>query len=46
MDSMPKVTTGSTTKVTPPPRARIDESMEALIHHFKLSTEGYPGPAR
>ena len=21
--------------VTPPPRARIDESMEALIHHFK-----------
>ncbi|MSY18014.1 MAG: NADH-quinone oxidoreductase subunit D, partial [Actinobacteria bacterium] len=21
-------------KVTPPPRARIDESMEALIHHF------------
>lgn len=27
-------------KVTPPPRARIDESMEALIHHFKLFTEG------
>src|SRR3954471_11227562 len=25
-------------KVTPPPRARIDESMEALIHHFKLFT--------
>ena len=23
-------------KVTPPPRARIDESMEALIHHFKI----------
>jgi NADH-quinone oxidoreductase subunit D len=28
-------------KVTPPPRARIDESMEALIHHFKLMTDGY-----
>ncbi len=27
-------------KVTPPPRARVDESMEALIHHFKLFTEG------
>ena len=32
-------------KVTPPPRARIDESMEALIHHFKLFTEGYKVPA-
>jgi len=31
-------------KVTPPPRARIDESMEALIHHFKLFTEGYKVP--
>lgn len=27
-------------KVTPPPRGRIDESMEALIHHFKLFTRG------
>ncbi|MGA1111255.1 MAG: NADH-quinone oxidoreductase subunit D, partial [Ilumatobacteraceae bacterium] len=25
-------------KVTPPPRGRIDESMEALIHHFKIFT--------
>ncbi len=32
-------------KVTPPPRARIDESMEALIHHFKLFTEGFKVPA-
>jgi NADH-quinone oxidoreductase subunit D len=35
-------------KVTPPPRNRIDESMEALIHHFKLYTEGFrvlPGEA-
>jgi NADH-quinone oxidoreductase subunit D len=31
-------------KVTPPPRARIDESMEALIHHFKLFTEGFRIP--
>lgn len=31
-------------KVTPPPRARIDESMEALIHHFKLFTEGATVP--
>jgi NADH-quinone oxidoreductase subunit D len=31
-------------KVTPPPRARIDESMEALIHHFKIYTEGYKVP--
>jgi NADH-quinone oxidoreductase subunit D len=32
-------------KITPPPRARIDESMEALIHHFKLFTEGFTVPA-
>jgi len=31
-------------KVTPPPRARIGESMEALIHHFKLFTEGFHVP--
>ncbi len=32
------------TKVTPPPRLRIDESMEALIHHFKIFTEGFRVP--
>jgi NADH-quinone oxidoreductase subunit D len=32
-------------KITPPPRNRIDESMEALIHHFKLYTEGFRVPA-
>ena len=32
-------------KVTPPPRARIDESMEALIHHFKIFTEGFKVPS-
>ena len=28
-------------KITPPPKKQIKESMEALIHHFKLFTEGY-----
>jgi NADH-quinone oxidoreductase subunit D len=35
-------------KVSPPPRAEMKEGMEALIHHFKLFTEGYcipPGEA-
>ena len=32
-------------KVTPPPRARLDQSMEALIHHFKIFTEGFRVPA-
>jgi NADH-quinone oxidoreductase subunit D len=31
-------------KFTPPPRKRIDESMEALIHHFKVFTEGFRVP--
>jgi len=31
-------------KITPPPRHRIDESMEALIHHFKIFTEGFRVP--
>jgi len=32
-------------KVTPPPRSEMKMSMEALIHHFKLYTEGYHVPA-
>ncbi|GJL84892.1 MAG: NADH-quinone oxidoreductase subunit D [Micavibrio sp.] len=32
-------------KVSPPPRAEMKTSMEALIHHFKLYTEGYHVPA-
>jgi len=28
-------------KITPPPKKEIKDSMEALIHHFKLFTEGY-----
>jgi len=32
-------------KVTPPARADMKQSMEALIHHFKLFTEGMHVPA-
>jgi len=31
-------------KIAPPPRAEMKQSMEALIHHFKLYTEGYKVP--
>ena len=32
-------------KIAPPPRRDMKRSMEALIHHFKLYTEGYRVPA-
>ena len=32
-------------KFVPPPRSEIGTSMEALIHHFKLWTEGFSAPA-
>ncbi len=32
------------TKITPPKRGEMKRSMEALIHHFKLYTEGYHVP--
>jgi len=32
-------------KITPPARAEMKTSMEALIHHFKLYTEGFHVPA-
>lgn len=32
-------------KFVPPPRSELGHSMEALIHHFKLWTEGFPAPA-
>jgi NADH-quinone oxidoreductase subunit D len=32
-------------KLTPPKRAEMKRSMEALIHHFKLYTEGFHVPA-
>jgi len=31
-------------KIVPPPKHEIGTSMEALIHHFKLWTEGFSGP--
>lgn len=32
-------------KITPPARLQMKQSMEALIHHFKLYSEGYTVPA-
>lgn len=32
-------------KIVPPKRGEMKRSMEALIHHFKLYTEGYKVPA-
>ena len=42
LDNMPKgpIKTNDG-KISPPPKKEIKESMEALIHHFKLFTEGY-----
>ncbi len=31
-------------KFVPPPRSELGTSMEAVIHHFKLWTEGFPAP--
>ncbi len=31
-------------KFVPPPRSELSHSMEAVIHHFKLWTEGFPAP--
>ncbi|KAJ7773010.1 Ndufs2, NADH:ubiquinone oxidoreductase 49 kd subunit [Mycena metata] len=31
-------------KLVPPPRASMKESMESLIHHFKIFSEGYSVP--
>ena len=31
-------------KIVPPPRAELDNSMESVIHHFKLWTEGFHPP--
>jgi NADH-quinone oxidoreductase subunit D len=32
-------------KLSPPPRPELNRSMEAVIHHFKLMTQGYTVPA-
>ncbi len=46
IDEMPRGPVKTTDgKISPPPRAEMKRSMEALIHHFKLYTEGYRVPA-
>ncbi len=46
LNSLPAGPVGSLDrKVFPPPRAEMKTSMEALIHHFKLYSEGYHVPA-
>ncbi|HWC13109.1 MAG TPA: NADH dehydrogenase (quinone) subunit D [Actinomycetota bacterium] len=32
-------------KIMPPPREDLNRSMEAVIHHFKITTQGYKVPA-
>ena len=46
VEKMPagEVVTGDP-KIAPPRRGLMKQSMEALIHHFKLYTEGYKVPA-
>ena len=45
LDKLPPGPVKSTNnKFSPPPRAEMKHSMEALIHHFKLFTEGYHVP--
>jgi NADH-quinone oxidoreductase subunit D len=46
LDQMPQGPIASLDrKVVPPRRAEMKQSMEALIHHFKLYTEGFHVPA-
>ncbi len=47
LEQMPRTGPVKTTnnKVAPPTRGDMKRSMEALIHHFKLYTEGYHVPA-
>ena len=46
VENMPGGPVKSTNKkVTPPTRGDMKQSMEALIHHFKLFTEGFHVPA-
>jgi len=45
LDNLPDGPTRSDNrKYVPPPRSELGTSMEALIHHFKLWTEGYDVP--
>lgn len=46
IEKMPEGPVKSTdNKVAPPKRGEMKQSMEALIHHFKLYTEGFHVPA-
>jgi NADH-quinone oxidoreductase subunit D len=46
IEKMPKGEISSLdNKIVPPKRGEMKNSMEALIHHFKLYTEGYHVPA-
>ncbi|MBI1239611.1 MAG: NADH-quinone oxidoreductase subunit D [Alphaproteobacteria bacterium] len=46
IEKMPQGPVSATdNKIVPPKRAEMKRSMEALIHHFKLYTEGYHVPA-
>jgi len=46
IDKLPEGEVSATDgKIVPPKRAEMKKSMEALIHHFKLYTEGYHVPA-
>lgn len=45
IDGLPEGPTNtSDRKIAPPPRQELDTSMESLIHHFKLFTEGFRPP--
>jgi NADH-quinone oxidoreductase subunit D len=45
LDRLPKGPfRSSNRKFVPPPRSELGVSMEALIHHFKLWTEGFSAP--
>lgn len=45
MDKMPRGPVNSNDrKIVPPPRSELGRSMEAVIHHFKLWTEGFSAP--
>jgi NADH dehydrogenase (ubiquinone) Fe-S protein 2 len=49
MEALNNMPSGKTSnedhKVTPPSRSQMKQSMESLIHHFKLYTEGFHLPA-
>ncbi|MEX2143128.1 MAG: NADH dehydrogenase (quinone) subunit D [Anaerolineales bacterium] len=45
LEKLPKGSVRSNNrKFVPPPRSELGTSMEAVIHHFKLWTEGFPAP--